>query len=121
MGIKAGSTKESNTNPQRVMKSKIMKSHWSPTRPAKLFFQNQFGNFQTLNQGKQRNANSGLCNCEVCKDASWHNVFNFLTLNLRNDSGFCTMELINKVFDFKIYHALCFLLINYNGNEPNIS
>ena len=30
------------------------------------------------------------------------------------------MELINEVSDFKIYQALCFLLINYNGNEPNI-
>ena len=47
------------------------------------------------------NANSGLCNCEVCKDASWHNVFNFLTLNLCSVSGLCTVELINKVFDFK--------------------
>ena len=26
---------------------------------------------------------------------------------------------INKVFDFKINQKLCFLLINYNSNEPD--
>ena len=30
-----------------------------------------------------------------------HNVINFLTLNLCSVSGLCTVELINKVFDFK--------------------
>ena len=28
-------------------------------------------------------------------------------------------KLLNKVFDFKINQKLCFLLINYNGNEPD--
>ena len=28
-------------------------------------------------------------------------------------------KLLNKVFDFKINQKLCFLLINYNDNEPD--
>ena len=45
-----------------------------------------------------------------------HNSFNFLTLYL------LTIDFkINNVFDFNISLTLCFLLMNYNGNEPNIS
>ena len=59
--------------------------------------------------------NSGLCYCEVCKVTRWH-AFNFPC----SDWGLCTVEFkINKVFDFKINQKLCFLLINYNGNEPD--
>lgn len=34
-------------------------------------------------QGMQILANSGLCNCEVCKVARWHYVLSFLTLYYR--------------------------------------
>ena len=34
---------------------------------------------------------------------------------------FCTIDFkISKRFDFNINQTLCFLLINYNDNEPNI-
>ena len=103
-------------NHSEVWNSKLWNATGIPSgqQGLKQFFQNQFGHLQPVNQAL-RKTNSGLCYCEVCKVTRWH-VFNFLC----SDWSLCTVEFkINKVFDFKINQKLCFLLINYNGNEPD--
>ena len=85
--IKASNKKECNGDPQRAVKFKIMKSMPLESHAiSKVLY-----NSSRINSGtcvrwiKPWNVISGLCNCEFCKIASWHNVSDFLTLYLCRD------------------------------------
>ena len=98
-GSRTGITKQSNGNPQRGMKLKIMKCHWTHAASKALNNSSRINSGSSNRLIKPRKANSGLWYCEVCKVTRRRSVFNFLC----SDLSLCTIEFkLNKVFDFKI-------------------